>query len=163
MVLCLLCDVIHMCCSQLHLFDIDIPGKITFKESLTLTPGEGLTVIDSEASKPQRFCVCRLKLWHPVLLPAALGGEQGLSCSLQASWHRYGLGLCQLRLPFSSVPVLAAGVAASERALRCCSVLSCCPIQAGWAARHWHMLRHPLPGASHAVCCTRGAADCVPR
>lgn len=35
---------------QVHLFDIDIPGKITFKESLTLTPGEGLTVVDSEAS-----------------------------------------------------------------------------------------------------------------
>jgi len=35
---------------QVHLFDIDIPGKITFKESLTLTPGEGLTVVDTEAS-----------------------------------------------------------------------------------------------------------------
>lgn len=34
---------------QVHLFDIDIPGKITFKESLTLTPGEGLTVVDTEA------------------------------------------------------------------------------------------------------------------
>lgn len=33
---------------QVHLFDIDIPGKITFKESLTLTPGEGLTVVDTE-------------------------------------------------------------------------------------------------------------------
>eukprot|EP00887_Chlorella_sp_A99_P000095 scaffold16.g95.t1 len=31
-----------------HLFDIDIPGKITFKESLTLTPGDGLTVVDTE-------------------------------------------------------------------------------------------------------------------
>lgn len=33
---------------QVHLFDIDIPGKITFKESLTLTGGEGLTVVDTE-------------------------------------------------------------------------------------------------------------------
>lgn len=33
---------------KVHLFDIDIPGKITFKESLTLTPGDGLTVVDTE-------------------------------------------------------------------------------------------------------------------
>lgn len=32
---------------QVHLFDIDIPGKITFKESETLTPGENLTVVDT--------------------------------------------------------------------------------------------------------------------
>lgn len=38
----------------MHLFDIDIPGKITFKESLTLTPGEGLTVVDTEASRGDR-------------------------------------------------------------------------------------------------------------
>lgn len=44
---------VHSACDrspQVHLFDIDIPGKITFKESLTLTPGEGLTVVDTEAS-----------------------------------------------------------------------------------------------------------------
>lgn len=29
------------------MFDIDIPGKITFKESDTLTPGEGLCVVDT--------------------------------------------------------------------------------------------------------------------
>jgi omega-amidase len=44
-VLCMLC-VLHL---QVHLFDIDIPGRITFKESLTLTPGEGPTVVDTEA------------------------------------------------------------------------------------------------------------------
>ena len=37
--------------SKLHLFDIDIPGKITFKESDTLTGGEGLTVIDTELGR----------------------------------------------------------------------------------------------------------------
>lgn len=36
--------------TKLHLFDIDIPGKITFKESLTLTPGQGPTVVDTEVS-----------------------------------------------------------------------------------------------------------------
>ena len=35
----------------MHLFDIDIPGKITFKESLTLTPGEGPTVVDTDAGR----------------------------------------------------------------------------------------------------------------
>ena len=37
--------------AQVHLFDIDIPGRITFKESLTLTAGEGLTVVDTEVGR----------------------------------------------------------------------------------------------------------------
>jgi omega-amidase len=36
---------------QTHLFDIDIPGKITFKESETLSPGNGLTTFDIGAWK----------------------------------------------------------------------------------------------------------------
>ena len=31
---------------KLHLFDIDIPGKMTFQESETLTPGDQITVFD---------------------------------------------------------------------------------------------------------------------
>eukprot|EP00199_Chlamydomonas_sp_CCMP681_P007077 CAMPEP_0119107570 /NCGR_PEP_ID=MMETSP1180-20130426/11264_1 /TAXON_ID=3052 ORGANISM="Chlamydomonas cf sp, Strain CCMP681" /NCGR_SAMPLE_ID=MMETSP1180 /ASSEMBLY_ACC=CAM_ASM_000741 /LENGTH=298 /DNA_ID=CAMNT_0007093077 /DNA_START=114 /DNA_END=1010 /DNA_ORIENTATION=- len=34
-----------------HLFDIDIPGKMTFRESLTLSPGPGPTVVDTEAGR----------------------------------------------------------------------------------------------------------------
>ena len=34
-----------------HLFDIDIPGKITFKESDTLTCGDSLTVVETEHGK----------------------------------------------------------------------------------------------------------------
>nr|QKY14846.1 omega-amidase (OA) [Polytomella parva] len=36
---------------KIHLFDIDIPGKITFKESLTLSPGESLTVVDTDIGR----------------------------------------------------------------------------------------------------------------
>ena len=36
---------------QVHLFDIDIPGKITFKESETLTPGQTGTVVDTDAGR----------------------------------------------------------------------------------------------------------------
>lgn len=36
---------------KVHLFDIDIPGKITFKESNTLTPGEGPTVVDVDGMR----------------------------------------------------------------------------------------------------------------
>lgn len=35
----------------MHLFDIDIPGKITFKESETLTQGESFTVVDTPACR----------------------------------------------------------------------------------------------------------------
>ena len=36
-----------MCLLQIHLFDIDIPGKITFIESKTLTAGETPTIVDT--------------------------------------------------------------------------------------------------------------------
>lgn len=32
---------------KVHLFDIDVPGKITFKESTTLTAGDAITVFDT--------------------------------------------------------------------------------------------------------------------
>ncbi|KAL5728651.1 omega-amidase [Ranunculus cassubicifolius] len=36
---------------KLHLFDIDIPGKITFKESETLTAGENPTIVDTDVGR----------------------------------------------------------------------------------------------------------------
>jgi hypothetical protein len=36
---------------QTHLFDIDIPGKITFQESATLTAGSCGTVVDTEVGR----------------------------------------------------------------------------------------------------------------
>jgi len=37
---------------KVHLFDIDIPGGITFKESDTLTGGDRLTLVDTGESRP---------------------------------------------------------------------------------------------------------------
>jgi len=36
---------------KVHLFDIDVPGRITFRESDTLTRGDNLTMIDTEYCK----------------------------------------------------------------------------------------------------------------
>ena len=36
---------------KVHLFDIDVPGKITFKESDTLSPGNSVTVFDTPYGK----------------------------------------------------------------------------------------------------------------
>jgi predicted amidohydrolase len=36
---------------KMHLFDVDIKGKITFKESEVLTPGDKVTVIDTKWGK----------------------------------------------------------------------------------------------------------------
>ncbi|XP_010273946.1 PREDICTED: omega-amidase, chloroplastic-like [Nelumbo nucifera] len=36
---------------KIHLFDIDIPGKITFKESKTLTAGENPTIVDTDVGR----------------------------------------------------------------------------------------------------------------
>lgn len=34
-----------------HLFDIDIPGKITYKESLTFSAGNNYTIVETEYGK----------------------------------------------------------------------------------------------------------------
>ncbi|KAH6761637.1 Nitrilase/cyanide hydratase and apolipoprotein N-acyltransferase family protein [Perilla frutescens var. hirtella] len=36
---------------KIHLFDIDIPGKMTFKESKTLTAGETPTIVDTDVGR----------------------------------------------------------------------------------------------------------------
>jgi len=36
---------------KLHLFDIDVPGEIYFKESETLTPGDEITIVESDLCK----------------------------------------------------------------------------------------------------------------
>ncbi|GKV00083.1 hypothetical protein SLEP1_g12834 [Rubroshorea leprosula] len=36
---------------KIHLFDIDIPGEITFTESKTLTAGESLTIVDTDVGR----------------------------------------------------------------------------------------------------------------
>ncbi|KAA8546224.1 hypothetical protein F0562_003037 [Nyssa sinensis] len=36
---------------KIHLFDIDIPGKISFKESKTLSAGETPTIVDTEVGR----------------------------------------------------------------------------------------------------------------
>ncbi|XP_021750061.1 omega-amidase, chloroplastic-like isoform X1 [Chenopodium quinoa] len=36
---------------KIHLFDIDIPGKMTFKESKTLTAGENPTIVDTDVGR----------------------------------------------------------------------------------------------------------------
>jgi omega-amidase len=32
---------------KIHLFDVNVPGKITFRESDTLSPGDSISVIDT--------------------------------------------------------------------------------------------------------------------
>ena len=40
---------------KVHLFDIDVPGKITFKESDTLTAGDSPTTFDTPFGKVRRL------------------------------------------------------------------------------------------------------------
>jgi predicted amidohydrolase len=42
---------------KMHLFDVDIPGKITFKESDIFTSGNSITVFDTEFCK-MGICIC---------------------------------------------------------------------------------------------------------
>ena len=42
---------------KVHLFDIDVPGKITFKESDTLTAGDGPTTFDTPFGKVRNSAI----------------------------------------------------------------------------------------------------------
>ncbi|KAI6028291.1 carbon-nitrogen hydrolase [Pisolithus orientalis] len=65
---------------KVHLFDIDIPGKITFKESETLTGGSSLNFFDTGN--------------HPSFLTKSLGANRG------PEFARIGLGICyDVRFP----------------------------------------------------------------
>jgi omega-amidase len=48
---------------KMHLFDIDIPGKIVFKESDTLTAGNQITVVDTE------FCKVGIAVCYDIRFP----------------------------------------------------------------------------------------------
>lgn len=73
---------------KVHLFDIDIPGKITFKESDVLTPGEKITLVETEFGKigiaicydvrfPEMFQVMEQEGASLVVIPGAFNTTTG--------------------------------------------------------------------------------------
>jgi omega-amidase len=74
--------------SKMHMFDVDIEGGITFKESATLTPGTHLTVVDTEVGRigvaicydtrfPEMFRVMADAGAHLVVIPASFSPATG--------------------------------------------------------------------------------------
>ncbi|KAL3702463.1 hypothetical protein R1sor_020485 [Riccia sorocarpa] len=64
---------------KVHLFDIDIPGKIKFKESETLSPGESLTVVDTDVGRIGVAICYDIRFPEMAMLYAARGAT--LTCS----------------------------------------------------------------------------------
>lgn len=73
---------------KIHLFDIDIPGKISFKESETLSPGNEIVLIDTSFGKiaiaicydirfPELFRLISLKGAKLIIIPAAFNMTTG--------------------------------------------------------------------------------------
>jgi omega-amidase len=71
-----------------HLFDIDIKGGLTFRESDTLTPGCGITVLDTDLGRigvaicfdvrfPEMFGRMAAEGCHLIVLPAAFSMSTG--------------------------------------------------------------------------------------
>ncbi|RCX18389.1 putative amidohydrolase [Anaerobacterium chartisolvens] len=74
--------------SKAHLFDIDIPGRITFKESDVLSPGSGITTFDMGLCKvgvaicydvrfPEFFKLMALRDVKLIILPASFNMVTG--------------------------------------------------------------------------------------
>ncbi|KAL0372213.1 UNVERIFIED_CONTAM: Omega-amidase, chloroplastic [Sesamum calycinum] len=60
---------------KIHLFDIDIPGKITFKESKTLTAGETPTTVDTEVGRIGIGICYDIRFQELAMLYAARGAQ----------------------------------------------------------------------------------------
>jgi omega-amidase len=60
---------------KVHLFDIDVPGEISFKESETLTPGNQITVVDTPLCKIG-ICICYDMRFAELLRLMALEGAE---------------------------------------------------------------------------------------
>ena len=60
---------------KVHLFDIDVPGEISFKESATLTAGNQITVVDTPLCKIG-VCICYDMRFSELLRLMALEGAQ---------------------------------------------------------------------------------------
>jgi predicted amidohydrolase len=60
---------------KIHLFDIDVEGEISFKESLTLTAGDKIIVVDTELGKIG-ICICYDMRFPELLRLMALEGAE---------------------------------------------------------------------------------------
>lgn len=60
---------------KVHLFDIDVEGEISFKESQTLTAGNKITVVDTDLGKIG-ICICYDMRFPELLRLMALEGAQ---------------------------------------------------------------------------------------
>lgn len=103
---------------KVHLFDIDVPGEITFKESDVLTPGDQVTVVDTELCKigvaicydvrfPELIRLMALKGASLVAIPAAFNMTTG-----PAHWEL----LMRTRALDNQVYIAAASPARDEKA-----------------------------------------------
>lgn len=61
---------------KMHLFDIDIPGKITFKESAALSPGNNFTMIDTP------YCRIGIGICYDIRFPEMAMIYRNNNCSL---------------------------------------------------------------------------------
>lgn len=73
---------------KVHLFDIDIPGKITFRESETLSAGESVTVVDTDYGRfgvgicydvrfPELAAICAARGCQVLVYPGAFNMTTG--------------------------------------------------------------------------------------
>ena len=103
---------------KMHLFDIDVPGKIQFKESEVLSLGNNITVLDTEMCKigvaicydmrfPELFRMMTLKGAKLIIIPAAFNMVTG-----PAHWEP----LIRMRALDNQVYVVAASPARDEMA-----------------------------------------------
>ncbi|AQL09317.1 Omega-amidase chloroplastic [Zea mays] len=83
---------------KIHLFDIDIPGKITFKESKTLTAGQSPTVVDTDVGRIGIGICYDIRFQELAMLYAARGA---VVCAVFGPCHLLTHSICKMDRHFS--------------------------------------------------------------
>ncbi|NXS53195.1 NIT2 amidase, partial [Brachypteracias leptosomus] len=76
---------------KVHLFDIDVPGKIQFKESETLSPGNSFSMFDTP------YCKVGVGICYDIRFAemAQIYGQKGEAGSPDGTWLALGPELCR--------------------------------------------------------------------
>ncbi|WMV42230.1 hypothetical protein MTR67_035615 [Solanum verrucosum] len=159
---------------KIHLFDIDIPGKITFKESQTLTAGETPTVVDTEVGRIGIGICYDIRFQELAMLYAARGELIILLVKFSGD---FSCGTCVIRSLLSFhwqefvdgrsvngiVPLLSTEPTPSQLSSECCSesphpCVSCLKASLGtlWADNPCHtqqlVLGNSIYQGAHLIC-----------
>ena len=139
-------------CAQVHLFDINIPGGVTFKESETLTAGRIGTVVDTDAGRLGIGICYDIRFPELAMMYAQRGAQLLVYPGVLSLQHWRDIFAPSLGGALTAMPM------AQPAQIRAGDGDGKFPMAAGqyeaisvYLARHLHQLKAPVLGFQHPL------------